>query len=62
MELAVLTGSSVHNKGLNVCGVIHTDVFSLYYQLFSYLEDVGDLDVDSEVDLFCLHFVYQPKL
>ena len=51
-------------KGLNVCGVIHTDVLFLFTinSSHNYLEDTGDLDVDSVVDLFCLHFVYQPKI
>ena len=59
----VLTGSSVHNQRVErLWRDTYRCVVSLYYQLFSYLEDTGRLDVDSEVDLFCLHSVYQPKI
>ncbi|CAI7996922.1 hypothetical protein GBAR_LOCUS1994, partial [Geodia barretti] len=34
----------------------------LYYQLFSYLEDNNILDVDNEIHLFCLHYVFLPRV
>ncbi len=47
----VLTGSSVHNQRIYI-------QMSVYYQVFHYLEDSGFLDLTSEIDLFCLHFVF----
>ena len=59
----VLTGSSVHNQRIerlwrDTCRC----ALSLYYQIFYYLEDRGELDPDSELDLFCLHLVYHQKI
>ena len=59
----VLTGSSVHNQRVErLWRDTYRCVISVYYQLFCYLEDSGKLDPCSELDLFCLHFVYQPKI
>ena len=59
----VLTGSSVHNQRIER---LWRDTFgcvlSLYYQVFHYLEGEGKLDPDSDVDMFCLHFVYIKKI
>lgn len=35
---------------------------SVFYQLFDYLEDVSKLDPLSDLDLYCLHYVYNPKI
>ena len=55
-----LCGGSVHNQRL------WRDVFSsctiLYYQLFWYLEDTNLLDIDNDLHLFCLHYVFLPRL
>ncbi len=37
-------------------------VINLYYQIFYYLEDIGELDPGSDLDLFCLHLVYTQKI
>ena len=34
----------------------------MYYQLFYYLEECGRLDDLSDLDLYCLHLVYLPKI
>ena len=49
--------------GLNACGEIYSKVvIILYYSLFYHLEELQLLDVNSEVHLFCLHFVYLSKV
>lgn len=59
----MLTGSSVHNQRIErLWRDTFRCVLSLYYQVFHYLEDEGKLDPDSDIDLFCLHFVYIKKI
>ena len=40
------------------------DVFCtvLYYQIFQYMEDSGILNVDDEVYLFALHYIFLPRI
>ena len=58
-----LCGRSVHNRGIEC---LWRDVFSgctiLYYQLFHYMEEIGVLNVDIEVRMFCLHYTYLPRI
>ena len=37
-------------------------MLSVFYQLFSFLEECGKLDPLSDDDLYCLHFVYIPRI
>ena len=58
-----LCGRSVHNQRIEW---LWRDVFSgctvLYYQLFHYMEDTGVLDVDNELHLFALHYIFLPRI
>ena len=59
----VLTGSSVHNQRVErLWRDTYRCVLSVYYQVFYYLEDTHYLDQASDIDLFCLHFVYEDKI
>ena len=62
-ETAVITGSSVHNERIER---LWRDVFrcvvSSFYQIFYELETEQLLDPLNEVDLFCLHQVYLPRI
>ncbi len=58
-----ITGRSVHNQRIER---LRRDVFSqctvLFYRLFSYMESNYILDVDDEIHLFCLHYVFIPRI
>ena len=58
-----ITGRSVHNQRIER---LWRDVFScclapVYYTFYG-MEDEGLLDPMDEVDLFCLHFVFLPRI
>jgi hypothetical protein len=58
-----ITGSSTRNQRIER---LWRDVFenclSLYYNLFYFLEDQHVLDVECQIQLFCLHFIYTPRI
>lgn len=58
-----ITGRSVHNQRIErFWRDLYPACIALYYTLFSSLEDAGLLDRDSLVDLFCLHYVFIPRI
>ena len=58
-----ICGRSVHNQRIEC---MWRDVFSgctmLYYQLFYYMEENDILNVDDELQLFCLHYIFLPRI
>ena len=60
---AVLTGSSTHNERIER---LWRDVFrcvgSVYYDVFRELEDEGSLDPLNAVDMYCLHYIFVPRV
>ena len=60
---SIITGRSTHNQRVER---MWKDVFEkcicLYYFLFYFLEENGILDPNNEVHLFCLQYVYQPRI
>lgn len=63
IENPVLVGSSVHNVRIKrLWRDTFRCVLSLFYQLFYHLERVGKLNLLSQVDLFCLQYVYIPRI
>ena len=58
-----ITGSSIHNQRIER---LWRDVFSaclsLHYYVFHELENVGLLNIENEVLVFALHYIYQPRI
>lgn len=59
----VLTGSSTHNERIErLWRDVHRSVTAKYAETFRCLENEGHLDPLNEVDTYCLHFVYEPRI
>ena len=60
---SILTGKSVHNVRVErLRRDVYEGVLSHYVKLFTHMESEGLLDPMDEEHLFCLHFVYIPRL
>lgn len=59
----VITGSSTHNERIErLWRDVHRSVTTNYAEIFYSLEAEGRLDALNEVDLYCLHHVYLPRI
>ncbi len=59
----VITGSSVHNERIErLWRDVHRCVGSVFSQIFRSLESDGLLDPLNEVDLYCLHLIFLPRI
>lgn len=62
-ESAVITGSSTHNERIErLWRDVYRSVGVLFADTFRKLEDEGKLDSLNEIDLYCLHFVFKPRI
>ena len=58
-----ITGPSVHNQRIErLWRDLFVGCLYIYYTVFYYLEESGHLDITDQVDKFCLHYVFVPKI
>ena len=58
-----ICGQSVHNQSIErLWRNLYTGCTVIYYRLFYYMKDIKILDPDNHLDLFCLQFVFIPRI
>eukprot|EP00794_Sanderia_malayensis_P001484 gene1484-1641_t len=60
---SALVGCSVHNQRIErLWRDVYKDVASIFYELFSVMEEVGILDPISDADMWCLHYAFLAQI
>lgn len=60
---SMITGKSIHNQRIErLWRDVYEGVLKFYRGLFHHLEASGLLDPENELQMFCLHFVYIPRI
>lgn len=62
-QSAVITGSSTHNERIErLWRDVYRSVGVLFHDAFYDLEDSSQFDCLNEIDMFCLHAIYLPRI
>ena len=62
-EAAVITGSSTHNERIErLWRDVHRCVSILFADTFHAMEEEGILNCLNDVDVFCLHYTFIPRI
>ena len=60
---AVITGSSTHNERIErLWRDVYRCIGVIFHNTFCDMEEEGILDLLNEVDIYCLHFVFLPRI
>ena len=60
---AVVTGPTIHNQRIErLWRDFRRIVIQLYQRLFPHMEDSGMLDINNQVHLFCLHYIFKARV
>ena len=60
---SIIVGKSVHNQRVEwMWRDVYQGVLGLFHDIFYHMETLNILDPNNDTDIFCLHYVYIPRI